>query len=811
MTKADFKKLVSSRILVLDGATGTMLQKQGMPGGVCPEEWVLENPQSIINVQKAYREAGSDIVYSCTFGGNRWKLEEFGLQDSVHQINRDLARLSREAVGKDGLVAGDIAPCGKFIEPFGETPFEEAVVMFAEQASALADGGVDLFVIETMLDIQEARAALLGVRSVSDLPVMVTMTFEASGRTLTGTDAVSALITLQSLGADAVGCNCSTGPDQMLETIKMMKPFATVPLLAKPNAGLPKLVNNETVFDMTAVEYATFVPGFAKAGINIMGGCCGTSPDYIRVIKNSTDGFSPILPTGNGISAVSSARGHRILDRNGPLSIIGERINPTGKKRLQATLKAGDMQEVRRFSLEQNEEGAALLDVNMGMGSIDEKAMMRRVVCLLSQIQSLPLVIDSSSPEVIEEALRIYPGRALINSISAEKVKLTKLLPIAAKYGAMFILLPLNDDEIPKTAAGRIKLVHQIMEQAGKLGLTKNDIVIDGLVMTVSADPNAAKETLSLIDWSNNEYGVNTVVGLSNISFGLPLRKWVNSTFLSLCMANGLSMAIANPCEETIRNATLTGDLLTGKDQGSREWIKYANSITASSNGKTPSVQSEKSSDPVELIHAAVLDGDSDNLESLIKNALSNGSSANDIVNKGLIPAINSVGDLYDKKIYFLPQLIASAEVMKRGFAILEPHLVTSTENDSKITVIFATVKGDIHDIGKNIVVLMLKNYGYRVVDLGKDVDAETICDSAESENASVIALSALMTTTMTEMKTVIEMVHRRSLHAKVIVGGAVITQAYADEIGADGYSADSVSAVKLVDSLTKDCNGKKC
>ncbi|OHD24554.1 MAG: 5-methyltetrahydrofolate--homocysteine methyltransferase [Spirochaetes bacterium GWD1_27_9] len=798
MTIKQFNEILQNKILVLDGATGTELQKRGMPKGVCPEKWVSENPSILIDVQKSYKDAGTNIVYSCTFGANRYKLEEFGLQDEVYQLNKKLAEISRDAVGKDSLVAGDLAPTGKFIEPFGDVSFNDAVAVYKEQVKGLLDGGVDLFVIETMLDIQEMRAALIAVKESCDLPVICTMTFAEDGLTLTGTDSLAALITLQSLGASAFGCNCSVGPEAMLKLIKNLKPYAKIPLLAKPNAGLPKLIDGKTVFDMDKDEFGSFVPQFAEVGVNLFGGCCGTSPEYIKVSAEKLKNAKPILPKVESLSAVSSSRKGLLLTRNIPLVVIGERINPTGKKTLQAQLKEGKFDEVRRFASEQAESGAKMLDVNMGMSGIDEKEMMLKSVKLLSTASDLPLAIDSSNPDVIEAALRVYPGRALINSISNEKKKIEKLLPIAAKYGAMFILLPLNDDEIPQTADGRIKEVNKVFTEAQKLGFTKDDIVVDGLVLTVSADQNAAKETLKLINWCSNEFGVNTTVGLSNVSFGLPERKLVNAAFLAMAMYNGLSMAIANPNEEILMNSKLSSDVLTGNDKGSKEYIAKFSNIAKETITKPKDTLSIN-----ELIYQCVIEGNKETIVEHIKKAIEQKIEANVLVNDSLIKAINKVGDLYDKKVYFLPQLIASAEAMKSGFAILEP-LLTKKEGDltQKAKVILATVKGDIHDIGKNIVGLMLKNYGFDVIDLGKDVPAETIIEEALKQKASLIGLSALMTTTMVEMKTVVQLAKAKNVSAKIFIGGAVISEQYAEEIEANGYAKDSIEAVKIAKKL---------
>jgi 5-methyltetrahydrofolate--homocysteine methyltransferase len=795
-----FRRLLNRRLLLLDGATGTELQKRGMPAGVAPEKWVLENPTALTDLQKAYFGAGSDAVLSFTFGGNRIKLHEYGMGDRVREVNRELAAISRKAAGKQGLVAGDISSTGNFIEPFGDTAFETAVDIYKEQVAGLVEGGVDFFFIETMIDIQEARAALLAVRESCDLPVCVSMTFNEDGRTLTGTDPLSALITLQSLGADAVGCNCSTGPLHMVEFLKAMKPYARVPLFAKPNAGLPKLVEGKTVFDMTAAEFGRYAPLLAGAGAAMIGGCCGTAPAFIREIKKSVEGIKP-QPVGcKGFSAVSSARKTVFIGPDRPVTIIGERVNPTGKKRLQEELREGKTTEARRFAMEQMEKGAAVIDINVGMPGINEAEKLKELVKLFSSSYDAPLCLDSSTPEAIEKALRVYPGRALINSISAEKTKIDKLLPISAKYGAMFILLPLGDAGIPATAAERKTLVREVFRQAAGYGYTKQDIIVDGLVMTVSADQKAAMETLELIRWLSRVFNANSVIGLSNVSFGLPERTWVNNAFLAMAISNGLTAAIANPSSEGLMPMKLAADALTARDENSLEFIRYCTGRTrpeaAVANAAERSV--------IEQLFSAVVEGNREVIGGLLRKALDEGHQAGDLMNEQLIPAITKVGELFERKEYFLPQLIQSAEAMKEAFERLEPYLKGSADDSSrKAAVVLATVKGDIHDIGKNIVALMLRNYGFIVHDMGKDVDARAIIDKARDTGAAVIGLSALMTTTMVQMKTVVDLARQEGLQCKVLVGGAVVNQSFCDEIGADGYAGDAHAAVKVAQRLT--------
>jgi 5-methyltetrahydrofolate--homocysteine methyltransferase len=791
------QRLLKKKILILDGATGTELQKRGMPAGACPEVWCRENPEAIGAIHRAYRQAGSDLVYTCTFGGNRLKLSQYGIGD-VRGVNRDLAALARRAVGAGTLVAGSIGPTGHFVEPFGDLVFEDAVGIFREQAEGLLDGGVDCFVIETMMDIQEARAALIAVRELGSFFSLVTMTFEKEGRTLNGTDPVTALITLQSLGADAVGCNCSTGPSAMLEFVEAMKPYATVPLVAKPNAGMPRLSGGRTIFDMDAPSFGAFAGRFAAAGVNLVGGCCGTEPDHIRELAQALRDAAPVPPRRKSLGAVSSARNFLLFDRDRPLMIVGERLNPTGKKALQQELLEGKTAIVRQMAREQEKQGADLLDVNVGVPGIDEVGAIRTVVSLLATITGLPLVIDSSRVETMEAALRCYPGRALINSISGEKEKLARLLPLAARYGAMFILLPLTDGEVPETAARRREVVQDVFREAKAYGFTKDDIVIDGLVMTVASNPGAGLEAVRTVDWCANTFGCRTLLGLSNVSFGMPERQWINATFLAMAQAHGLSMAIANPASDEIMNTKFAGDVLMRKDRDAAAYIARFSGRPEAGAAKAPA----ESLSAAEKVAAAIVEGNREDIVSLVENAIAAGMEASALMDEVMIPAIVRVGDLFDKKIYFLPQLMASAETMKKAVVCLEPRLLEGkAAHGDKGAVVLATVKGDIHDIGKNIVALLLRNHGYRVIDLGKDVAAEEIVAAVRRERPQVVGLSALMTTTMVNMKEVIALTAREGLTCRFLVGGAVVTESYAASIGA-AYAKDGVEAVRAVERL---------
>ncbi len=792
------KDRIKERVIILDGATGTELQKKGLPSGACPEIWCLDNPGIIGEIHAAYGDAGADIVTTATFGANRIKLDQYGIHD-VARVNRDLALLARCAVGAGILIGGDVGPTGRFIRPFGDLAFDEAVEIFKEQVRGLLEGGVDLFLIETMIDIQETRAALIAVKELSEAFASVTMTYETYGRTLNGTDPVTALITLQSLGADAVGCNCSTGPEEMLGLIEMMKPWSTVPLVAKPNAGMPELIDGATLFTMEAETFASFGTQFISRGVNLLGGCCGTTPECIRKLKEEVSGARPIPPVRSAVSAVSSARSSLVLEGNRPLAIVGERINPTGRENLQEELREGRMSLVRTMAKEQEQRGASLLDVNVGMPGIDQKETMVAVIETLAVVSDLPLVIDSSDSDVIEAALRLYPGRALTNSISGEREKMERLLPVAAKYGAMFILLPLAGGDLPKSAGERAKIVEAIFAKAATLGFTKADVVIDGLVMAASSDLKAPMETLRTVEWSNDVFKANTIIGLSNVSFGMPERPWLNAAFLAMAVSKGLTMAIANPEVDEVANSTVAADLLAGRDEDAAAYIRYFSRRPTEPKGKGSS-----DDNPADPVFQAVLGGNRDDIETILSRALDTGADAQKIVDGSMIPAITEVGVLFDRKEYFLPQLIASAEAMKRGIAYLEPWLADAGASErQKDRVVVATVEGDIHDIGKNIVALMLKNHGFEVIDMGKDVPAEVIIQEAARIHPSVIGLSALMTTTMVKMEEVVELARQRSLDCRFMVGGAVVTKEYAESIGAH-YAKDGVEAVKVVEKLIR-------
>lgn len=837
MTREEFITLSKDHILYLDGATGSNLVKAGMPSGVCPEQWILEHQDVMLQLQKDYVQAGTNILYAPTFTANRVKLAEYHLEKNMTSMIRDLVAISKNAAestpGHPVYVAGDLTMTGEQLKPMGKMELETLIDIYKEQILCLVDAGADLLVVETMMSLAETRAALIAAKEVCDLPVIATLTFEADGRTLFGTDAKTAAIVLESLGASAIGANCSTGPAQMENIISEMVSHTRIPVIAKPNAGLPFLdENGTTCYNMEAEEFAEEMEVLVNAGATILGGCCGTTPEFIRQIHErfGTDAKVAASRRPDGIRYLTSERITHSFGLDDGFFVVGERINPTGKKALQAQLREGSFEKVIQFAEEQDACGAKVLDINMGMSGIDEKASMLRALEEVSGVTNLPLSLDSSYVEVLEAALRNYPGRALVNSVSLETEKFEKLLPIVAKYGAMFILLPLSDAGLPKDIEEKKEIIHKIYDRALSLGMCKEDIVVDGLVATVGANPKAALETLETIRYCK-ENGFATICGLSNISFAMPERSFVNTAFLTLAIQAGLTMAIANPSQELLMSCALAADLLLNKEEAALRYIEYAGGVrerreekeaelakklallenqgTTAKTGTAGNAAKETTADNGPQINemqdklkTAVLKGNRNGIVKITKEALESGEKPAELLNQVLLPAINQVGEFFDQGKYFLPQLIASAEAMKNSIEVLEPLLQTGGTGEEMPVVVIATVEGDIHDIGKNLVALMLKNHGFHVIDLGKDVPQAKILESAKEHHAEFIALSALMTTTMQRMREIVAAAKEEGITAKIIIGGAVITQEYADEIGADGYSKDAADAVKLAKSL---------
>ncbi len=807
MTKEAFRQMVKDGAVILDGATGSNLQAAGMKTGVCPEQWILENPEAILKLQREYVEAGTNILYAPTFTANRIKLAEYGLEDRLAEMNRNLTALAKEAAQGKAYVAADISMTGQQLYPIGDMQFEELVEIYKEQVLVLEDAGVDLYVIETMMSLQECRAAVIAVKECSSRPIMVSLTYEDTGRTLYGTDPQTAVIVLQSLGVDAVGINCSVGPDKMTEQVRAMYDVAYIPILVKPNAGMPKLVDGRTVYDMQPEEFAGAVKVLAGCGARIFGGCCGTTPAHIKEMAGALKDADLLPVKTERRRFLASERSFIEITQNGPFIVVGERINPTGKKKLQEELREGSLNLVCEMAAAQEKNGAGILDINMGMNGIDEKAMMTDAIYEVSSTVDLPLCIDSSHVDIIEQALRIYPGRALINSISLEKEKFEKLIPIAAKYGAMFILLPLSDAGLPKDTQEKHQIIETIVKAAQDAKMTKEDIIVDGLVATVGANPKAALECLETIDYCSRQ-NLATICGLSNISFGLPERSCLNTAFLTAAIAKGLTMAIANPAQEALMDAVYATDLLMNKENAALRYIQRANrkkenGMQEEKKDKNQKTEGEtgQSTDKTRVFDC-VVNGNKGRILKDVNEALEHGEKPEDLIHSSLIPAIGKVGELFEQQVYFLPQLISSADTMKKAITYLEPMIERGESSKQKEVIVVATVEGDIHDIGKNLVVLMLKNYGYQVIDLGKDVAAERIVETAMEEDAKIIGLSALMTTTMMRMKDVVELAAEKGCKSKVIIGGAATTESFAQEIGADGYSKDAADCVKLVKRL---------
>lgn len=838
MTREKFIDFTKDHIIYLDGATGSNLVKAGMPSGVCPEQWILEHREVMLQLQKEYVQAGTNILYAPTFTANRVKLAEYHLEKNMSSMIHDLVAISKEAAadtpGHPVYVAGDITMTGEQLRPMGKMELEDLIAIYKEQILCLVDAGADLLVVETMMNLAETRAALIAAKEVCDLPVIATLTFEADGRTLFGTDAKTAAVVLESLGASAIGANCSTGPAQMEGIISDMVSVTMIPIIAKPNAGLPFLdENGTTCYNMEAEEFTEEMQVLVNVGATILGGCCGTTPEFIRQLHDRFGTVAQATATRRpeGIRYLTSERITHSFGLEDGFFVVGERINPTGKKALQAQLLEGNFEKVIQFAEEQETCGAKVLDINMGMSGIDEKLCMLRALEEVSGVTNLPLSLDSSYVEVLEAALRNYPGRALVNSVSLETEKFEKLLPIVAKYGAMFILLPLSDAGLPKDIEEKKEIIHKIYDRALSLGMRKEDIVVDGLVATVGANPKAALETLETIRYCKSN-GFATICGLSNISFAMPERGFVNTAFLTLAIQSGLTMAIANPSQEMLMSCALATDLLLNKEEAALRYIEYAGGVKerreekeaelsrklalleqqgtkadSTDNTEVPSAVTASKDTPQinemqEKLKTAVLKGNRNGIVKITNEALESGEKPVELLNQVLLPAINLVGEYFDQGKYFLPQLIASAEAMKNSIEVLEPLLQTGNSGEEMPVVVIATVEGDIHDIGKNLVALMLKNHGFHVIDLGKDVPQAKILETAKEHHAEFIALSALMTTTMQRMREIVAAAKQEGITAKIIIGGAVITQEYADEIGADGYSKDAADAVKLAKSL---------
>lgn len=807
----------NSRPLLLDGGMGTMLQARGLPAGVAPERFCLERPDVLRGIHADYLKAGADVIITCTFGGNRLKLpaDVTGLGVNVHDFNYRMAQIAREAAsaaGREAWVAGDIGPCGHFVQPLGDLPPDELYAVFREQARGLADGGVDVIIIETQFDLAEARLAVAAVRAECDLPVMVSMTFE-KGVSLTGSTPEIFAATMRNMGVDAVGCNCGLGPEQMAEIVGRFLACAGLPVLAEPNAGLPELVNNETRFRLPPAPFAAQTAEFVRMGAKLVGGCCGTTPDHIAALRQAVDSLGEIgraiQPSAPSGLALTSRASLVRLGAGQPLRIIGERINPTGKKVLTAELQAGAFSTALTFAAEQIALGSPVLDVNVGAPMVDEVVLLPQLVRELVQRYTEPLSLDSSNPKAIAAALPWHPGSALVNSINGDGLDentgpMSILGPLCRQWGAPYILLPLRGKKLPVKASERIAIIEAMLLRAEELGLPRHLALVDVLALSVASKAEAAREGLETLRWCAAN-GLPTVMGLSNISFGLPARELVNATWLAMSMGAGLSSCIANPSSVRLDEARMAGDVLLGADPGAERFVNGFAQWTSGNAETSGSQRSESAAmSKPKTVHEAIVRGDSEAVIPLVDEQLALSIAPGVLVNTQMIPAIVEVGERYERREYFLPQLLRSAEAMQTAFAHVKPLLELAGGQENRPVVVVATVEGDIHDIGKNIVTLMLRNHGFTVVDLGKDIKAETIVAAAVEHKASVIGLSALMTTTMVRMEDTVKLVKEQNLPVRVMVGGAVVTPAFAERIGADGFSADAVGAVRLAQELIK-------
>lgn len=782
-------------IHIFDGAMGTMLQEGGLKPGGCPELMNLEQPDVVQKIHEAYIEAGATMIETNTFGASALKLDHYGLEDRVKEINEAAVKIAREASKGRAKIVGSLGPTGRFIVPLGDLEFEDAYQSFYEQAKTLADAGADYLLFETCIDIQEMRAGLLAAKDATNLPIICQLSYSEDGRTVTGTDPQTAAITLEALGADIIGVNCSLGPKELVPIVKTLAENCSVPISVLPNAGMPRLENGRTIFPMGPEEFASWGAKLVAAGATYLGGCCGTTPAHIKALAAAvkdlplTERKSP----DNRLRLTSRSK-TVIIDKDLATTLIGERINPTGRKKLAEEIKNGSLFSVKREAIDQVRAGARLLDVNMGVGGIDQVKAMHDAIREVSQITDAPLAIDTSDTKTLEAGLRAYPGRALINSVSAEKERIEEFLPLAKKYGAAILCLPITEDGVPKTAEDRINVINGIIKEAKKNGLKDGDFLLDALVMTISADQNACLEVLNTLRLYRKHFGYPATMGLSNISFGLPNRPLINSTFFAMCLAAGLDAPIMNPYDEKMQEALMASAALLGKDPRGIDFSR--NEV----NLKTPKKAAEAKpieGDVLAAIKQAVIDGASESIAMLTERAIREGHSSNEITEKALTAAMNDIGIDFGAGRVFLPQVLLSAEAMRASFQKIKELLPAQQEAD-RGTVVMATVKGDVHDLGKNIVSALLSNSGFKLIDLGKDVDADTIVRTALEKEADIVGLSALMTTTMTQIDKVIKKLREAGSEARVIVGGAAVTEDYATSAGADAYANDGVSAVKI-------------
>ena len=797
---------------IFDGAMGTMLQAAGLEEGYCPELFNVERPEVVKNIHAQYLQHGSDVITTNTFGACSLKLEDYDLQDRVKEINIAAVKVAKEAIAEvkpSARVAGSMGPTGRFLQPLGNMSFDDIYDTYKEQADALIEGGVDFIIIETIIDVQEMRAALLASldarneaeKTKEDVQIICQFSFSEDGRTITGTPPAVAATIVEAIGADIIGINCSLGPEQITPLIEEIASVTNLPISCQPNAGMPQLINKQTVFPLTAEEMGPLMLAIVDAGASYVGGCCGTTPAHIQSISNAVKAHAPKERAYIEPKTIITSRTKLLeLGHNVKPLIIGERINPTGRKVLAQELRDGSFIRVKRDALDQVDAGADILDVNMGVAGMDQTPLMEKAIFELSMLVETPLSIDTLDPAAMEVALKNYPGRALINSVNGEEESLTHVMPLAKRYGAALLCLPLSSGDLPEKAEDRVALAESIVNRAYNYGLQPHDLLLDPLVLTLASGEDSARQTLKTLRLYKEKFGFPTVMGLSNISFGMPQRPYLNGQFLTMALASGLTTPIMNPLNYAAKKAFVSSSTLLGWDPGSAEFIKeygYEDETTAPGNAapKGPDKASFDSNDPLANIRACVEQGEKEAIVELVKKALADGMDPLDITKKGLSEAMNVVGDKFGSGKLFLPQVMLAAETMQAAFNTIK-EIIPASESLDKGTVIVATVKGDIHDLGKNIVAALLENNGYKIVDLGKDVDPEVIVQAIKDNKAALVGICSLMTTTMPQIDNTIAAIRAAGLKTKVMVGGAVVSQDYADQAGADIYAKDGIAAV---------------
>ena len=795
-----FMELLNKGPFFLDGGFGTLLQQAGLKPGEAPESWNLTHPEEVTAIHRAYYEAGSHMVAANTFGVHpqRYSMQECGNMIRAAVACADRAR--REAKGtQEKFIALDVGPCGKLLKPLGTLDFEEAVGGFAEIIRIGAACGVDCIFLETMNDGAETRAALLAAKENCSLPVLVSNAYGADGKLMTGGTPAALVAMLEGLGADAVGVNCSLGPDALAPIVERYLEAASVPVLMKPNAGLPQEKDGKTFYNVGPEAFSEGIAALVPKGLRIMGGCCGTTPEYIRILTETVGGQVPPAIRKKERTVIAS-RGTAVELGKDPV-VIGERINPTGKKRLRKALEEGDMAYVLNEAIAQEERGAEVLDVNVGTPGVDEAALLTQAVQELQAVTDLPLQLDTADPAAMERALRAYHGKAMINSVNGKQEVMDAVFPLVKKYGGAVVALTLDEHGIPGTAEGRLAIAERILKEAGRYGIDRKDLLFDPLTMTVSADASAAQVTLDALAMIREKTGCGTVLGVSNVSFGLPEREILGSVFLTMALERGLSAAIMNPLSDRMMGAMTGFRTLTGRDENCGAYIRYAGALPAmQAVAAAPAAAGAKETDAKGL-RRAVVKGLCREAGRLALTALESGRDGMELVQQEIIPALDEVGQGFEAKRIFLPQLMMSAEAAEAAFREIKAKAGGQAEEQpSKGMVVIATVKGDIHDIGKNIVRLLLENYGFAVTDLGRDVTPEAVLETVERLHAPVCGLSALMTTTVPAMAETVALLHERAPWCRVMVGGAVLTEEYAKEIGADGYGRDAMAAVRLAE-----------